>query len=395
MTATDRLFDPKLAFIAVLAIAASQYLVFVMSLLGVSQEFVFGGDFSVFWAAANETLAGRMADLYTQDGIAQALQTHNPDESLEGLTWQYPPHAGLVFSPIGWLPLPLAYTVWCLLGLAVYSLALYSVGLRDRVLIAALASIPVLLAFKTGQNALFTGALLIIAVFNARSKPVLAGAAAALLTIKPQLGFLLPVLFLAGGHWRAFVYASLGSLGLVGISFGVFGLEAWSAFLSSVLSVSGSVASGEMPLYKMVNLYAAAQMLGLPDSLAIVIGGLSFLGAIALMVWVTRHTEDNRWRYAALAGLTLFAAPYSYYYELALIVPALLFVLERGHQAGWLRFERELVATITVLCLALPGMPVRSGLSLSFVLMAMVVLIIGRRIKAELAPKPAPSLQML
>ncbi|MHA7899175.1 MAG: glycosyltransferase family 87 protein [Henriciella sp.] len=395
MTATDRLFDPKLAFVAVLAIAASQYLVFVMSLLGVSQEFVFGGDFSVFWAAANETLAGRMADLYTQDGIAQALQTHNPGEALEGLTWQYPPHAGLVFSPIGWMPLPLAYTVWCLLGLTVYGLALHSVGLRDRVLIAALASIPVLLAFKTGQNALFTGALLIIAVFNARSKPVLAGAAAAILTIKPQLGFLLPVLFLAGGHWRAFVYASLGSLGLVGLSFGVFGLEAWSAFLSSVLSVSGSVASGEMPLYKMVNIYAAAQMLGLPDSLAIAIGGLSFLSAIALMAWVTRNTEDNRWRYAALAGLTLFAAPYSYYYELALIVPALLFVLERGHQAGWLRFERELVATITVLCLALPGIPVRSGLSLSFVLMAMVVLIIGRRLKAELAPKPAPSLQML
>lgn len=394
MSATDRLFTPRLAFLAVLAIAASQYLVFVMALLGVSPEYTFGGDFAAFWAASKETLDGNMAGLYAPLGLEQAIQAHSPHDDLEGLTWQYPPHAGLVFSPLGLLPFPVAYAVWCGLGLGVYALALHAAGLKDRFLIVALASIPVLLALKTGQNALFMGALLIVAVFYARSKPLLAGLAAAILTIKPQLGFLLPILFLTGGHWRAFAYASIGSLGLLGLSFGVFGLSTWTAFLDSVLAVSGSVATGEMPIFKMVNLYAAAQLVGLPDTAAMTLAALAILIAVAATVWVTRTTDDPTWRYAALASLTLFAAPYSYYYELALVVPALLFIVKRGYQAGWLRFEREMIASALLLSLAVPGLPIRSGLSISFVLMALVAVTVARRLRAELASKSSASLQL-
>ncbi|MEL6723705.1 MAG: glycosyltransferase family 87 protein [Pseudomonadota bacterium] len=394
MSATDRLFTPRLAFLAVLAIAASQYLVFVMALFGVSPEFTFGGDFVAFWAAAKETLNGDMTALYAPLGLEQAIQTHSPHDALEGLTWQYPPHAGLVFSPLGLLPFPIAYAVWCGLGLSVYAMALHAVGLKDRFLFVALASVPVLLALKTGQNALFMGALLIVAVFYARSKPLVAGLAAAVLTLKPQLGFLLPVLFLAGGHWRAFAYASIGSLGLFGLSMGVFGISAWMTFLDSVLAVSGSVATGEMPIFKMVNLYAAVQLAGVPDAAAMTLAGLAILMAMVAMFWVARVTEDPVWRYAALASLTLIAAPYSYYYELALIVPALLFIVKRGYEAGWLRFEREMVASALLLSLAVPGLPIRSGLSISFVLMAVIAVIIARRLRAELAPKPSASLRL-
>ena len=395
MSATDRLFDPKLAFLAVLAIAGTQYLVFVMALFGVSPDYVFGGDFAAFWAASKETLEGGMAGLYAPQGLEQAIQAHSPHQDLEGLTWQYPPHAGLIFSPLGLLPFPIAYAVWCSAGLLVYASALYAIGLRDRFLVVAIASILVLLALKTGQNALFMGALLLVAVYYAGSKPWLAGLAAALLTIKPQLGFLLPVLFLAGGHWRAFAHASVGSLGLIGLSVGLLGTSTWAAFIESVLAVSGSVATGEMPIYKMVNLYAAAQLLGLPDAFAWSIAGLAILSAMVAMIWVARATEDPAWHYAVLAGLTLFVAPYSYYYELALIVPAILIIVKRGHEAGWLRFEREMLAGGVLLCLALPGLPIRSGVSINFILMALIAVIIARRVTAELAPKTGARLQFV
>ncbi|MEL7239255.1 MAG: hypothetical protein AAGK78_10360, partial [Planctomycetota bacterium] len=42
------------------------------------------------------------------------------------------------------------------------------------------------------------------------------GLAAALLTIKPQLGVLLPIAYLAGGYWRAFFYAAFGSIAFAG-----------------------------------------------------------------------------------------------------------------------------------------------------------------------------------
>lgn len=387
MSAADRIFDPKLAFLAVLAIAASQYAVFVMALAGASADFTFGGDFVAFWVAAKASLNGAMADLYQAELFKDAIQAQTPHDDLEGLTWQYPPHAGLFFAPIGALPFHLAYAVWCSIGLVFYIAAAQAVGLKDRLQIVLLASIPVLLALKTGQVALLMGGLLLLAVFHARSRPILAGIAAGLLTMKPQLGFLLPVLFIAGGHWRAFYAASATSIALVLVSIGLFGVDVWSAFFESVLVVSGSVATGEMPIFKMVNIYAAAQMLGVPDAIAFsfALGGV--LLAIGATAWVVRRTDNPEWHYAAIAGLTLIAAPYSYYYEFILIVPALLFVLKRGHAFGWLRLERESVALAVLIGLAIPGPAIRSGVSINFLLMLLICMVLYRRLRAELGAK--------
>jgi alpha-1,2-mannosyltransferase len=392
MPATDRLFDPKLAFLAILAIAVSQYAVFVMALAGASPDFTFGGDFAAFWVAAKASLNGTISELYDAERFKDAIQAQSPHQDLEGLTWQYPPHAGLLFGPLGALPFHIAYAVWCVVGLVFYAAAAHAAGFKDRLLIVLLASVPVLLALKTGQVALLMGGLLLLAVFHARSRPILAGLAAGLLTVKPQLGFLLPVLFIVGGHWRAFYAATGVGVGLVFLSGAVLGLEAWTAFFDSVLAVSGAVATGEMPLFKMVNIYAAAQLMGIPDAIAVSIAFAAILLAIGATTWVVCRTEDPEWHYAAIACLTLIAAPYSYYYELILVVPALLLVLKRGYAEGWLRFEREGIALIALLCLALPGLPIRAGVSINFLLMLLIGLVVYRRLIAELAAKSPAAL---
>ena len=392
MPATDRLFDPKLAFLAILAIAVSQYAVFVMALAGASSDFTFGGDFAAFWVAAKASLNGTMAELYDAERFKDAIQAQTPHQDLEGLTWQYPPHAGLLFSPFGALPFHIAYAVWCAVGLVFYAAAAHAAQLKDRLLIVLLASVPVLLAIKTGQVALLMGGLLLLAVFHARSRPILAGLAAGLLTIKPQLGFLLPIVFIFGGHWRAFYVAAGVSVGLVLLSGAVVGLEAWTSFFDSVLAVSGAVATGEMPLFKMVNIYAAAQLMGVPDAVAISVAFAAILFAIGATTWVVRRTDNPEWHYAAIPCLALIAAPYSYYYELILVVPALLFVLQRGYASGWLRFEREGIALIALLCLALPGLPVRAGVSINFLLMLLIGFVVYRRLSAELAAKSPAAL---
>lgn len=392
MPATDRLFDPKLAFLAILAIAVSQYAVIVMALAGASSDFTFGGDFAAFWVAAKASLNGTMAELYDAERFKDAIQAQTPHQDLEGLTWQYPPHAGLLFSPIGALPFHVAYAAWCTVGLGFYTVAAHAAGLKDRLLIVLLASIPVLLALKTGQVALLMGGLLLLAVFHARTRPILAGVAAGLLTVKPQLGFLLPVLFIIGGHWRAFYTASGVSVALIVFSGALLGIDVWLAFIDSVLTVSGAVATGQMPLFKMVNVYAAAQLLGVPDAVAISLALAAILLAMGGLTWVARRTENPEWHYAAIACLTLIAAPYSYYYELILVVPALLFVLQRGYASGWLRFEREGIALIALLCLALPGLPVRAGVSINFLLMLLIGFVVYRRLSAELAAKSPAAL---
>ncbi len=386
MSSLERYFQPNMAFAILLALAVFQYATLVIYMFGGSPDYVLGGDFVAFWAAARETLNGDMAALYAPEGLAAAIETHRPETHVDGLTWQYPPYASLIFAPVGLLPFEMAYAVWSWLGIALFALALRQIGVRGQALIALMATIPVLIALNTGQNALFTTSLMLLAVFHAKSRPVLAGAAAALLTLKPQLGLLLPVLFLAGGHWRAFAAAALGSLLIWGGSVLVLGTATWTAFFEFLGHVSGSVTDGAMPLYKMVNVYAAARLAWVPDTLALTLAGLSYIVAAAALAWTCRKTDAPNWRYAVLASATLLTAPYSMYYELVLLVPALWFVARQAHKAGWLAFERESLAALVLLTLFLPGPATQRGGSLCFLVSALACLVIYRRLRAEFGP---------
>ena len=88
---------------------------------------------------------------------------------------------------------------------------------------------------------------------------------------------------------------------------------------------------------------------------------------------------------AKASGATLIAAPYSMYYELVLLVPDVWFVLVRGHDTGWLRFERELVALLLLFSVLVPGPATQMGISLSFAANGLVALILYRRLRVELA----------
>lgn len=382
MTSIERLYQPRLAFLIVLALGISQYAVLIFASIGGAPNFVLGGDFVAFWAASREIIAGNLTGLYTPDGLDAAIQAHRPGADVTGLTWQYPPHASLIFSPMGYLPYTVAYSLWCGLGVSIFTAILLSIGFKGRFLIALLATIPIVIALNTGQNALFTGSLLLVAVLYAKPRPLIAGLAAGLLTIKPQLGILLPILFIAGGHWRAIVSAAIVTIALCSWSYLVAGAETWTSFFEYLSIVSGSVADGVMPLYKMVNVFSAARLAQMPEAIAIALTLLSFAASILAIVWTVRNTKDSRWHYAVLAPMTLLTTPYSMYYELALIVPALAFVVLHGVRTQWLSWERESIAAVLFISLVLPGPATQIGVSIGFLICLATVLIVLRRIRS-------------
>lgn len=385
MSSLERYFEPKPAFAILLVLAALQYAMLILFIFGGAPDYVVGGDFVAFWSAARETLNGDLAALYAPTGLEAAIQAHRPEANVDGLTWQYPPHASLLFAPIGLLPFEAAYALWCGLGLAAFAQVLRTIGVQGRALIALMATLPVLIVLNTGQNALFMASLMLLAVFNMKSRPILAGLAAALLTVKPQLGILLPVVFLAGGHWRAFAVAAISSLALWIAAALTLGTDTWRAFFDFLGVVSGSVTEGTMPLYKMVNVYAAARLAWLPDGLAAGLAALSYLAALIAVIWICRKTEDPKWRYGVLASATLLTAPYSMYYEFVLLVPALWFVALRACQAGWLKWERESLAVLIGFTLFLPGPETQVGASLCFMVSLLAAMMLFRRIRCEFA----------
>src|SRR3546814_13973031 len=84
-------------------------------------------------------------------------------------------------------------------------------------------------------NGFLTGALLIGGLRLLGTKPIVAGILFGILTVKPQLGILLPFALLAARQWTAIAAAGATTVLLVGISVLLFGWESWQAYIDLVI----------------------------------------------------------------------------------------------------------------------------------------------------------------
>ncbi|MEM1147612.1 MAG: glycosyltransferase family 87 protein [Pseudomonadota bacterium] len=382
----DRFLQPKHALYFLIVFAFIKYTVYFGAMVSGYDEYTVGGDFNAFWTAAGAILNGDALTLYAPDGLQTVMKEDFPDRHIEGLHWQYPPHAALIFSPIGTLPFFVAYGLWFLIGLAVFAVAMGSISNRDHVWMALLATGPVSVAFGTGQTSLITTGLLLLSVFFAKKRPVIAGLAAALLTIKPQLGIFLPLVFICGGHWRAFAVAALASLALWFGSAALLGVDVWRAFFERIFAVTGWIGDGIMPHHKMLSIHSALLQAAIPQAIADSVSGICALCGVGIVVWVCRKTNDPRWRYAVVSATTVLILPYSWFYEFVILVPAIWFVVRQGYRSGWLIYERESVAFLVLFFVLVPGPEMTVGLSMSFVCAVGAAVIIARRVNYELRP---------
>jgi hypothetical protein len=343
-----------------------------------------GGDYVAFHVAAREMADGRAAALYDDRTFEARLKELGPPKERYGLTWQYPPTYFFVIAPLALLGFIPGYVLWTGAAMAAFFASLRAAGFGALALFVILAAPSTFHAVITGQNGFLTAALLIIATLFPDKRPIAAGLAAALLTVKPQLGLLIPIAYLAGGCWRAFFVAAFSALALAAASFAAFGVESWAAFFSAAAGAADNVASGAMPLFKMATPYAAARLAGLAAGAATVVQLLFFIAAAVAVAMVWRRVKDTELRAAILCASVFLAAPYAYYYELVILALPAAILAKRAIEKGWLKFEQIFLAAIFMLPLSLPGDATRSGFLLGFGIVLMAAGCIVRRIAHEI-----------
>src|SRR5262249_10333647 len=116
--------------------------------------------------------------------------------------WSYPPHLLLFTWPLGLMPYVSAYVLYVVLGWILY-VAVVADGERrwDHIAVIMLAP-AVTVNIWAGQNGFLTAALLIGGLTQLDRRPLFAGVLFGILSIKPQLGILLPVMLALTGRWR-------------------------------------------------------------------------------------------------------------------------------------------------------------------------------------------------
>lgn len=299
-------------------------------------------DFISYWAAGVMSLAGRAHEAYNLELHKAVEQTAAVVQGYMG--FPYPPPFLFVVTPLGFLPFTIATVVWVTGTLALFEAL--ARRLPSSAPWVAVAFPPVLCIAITGQNGFLTAALVIGGLFALPSRPFLGGLILGCLVIKPQLGVLLPLAFIAARDWRAFAGATVSSVGLCLAALAVFGLPAYEGFIALVSTTQMQVLTeGAAGWEKMTSVYAALRLAGAPSELAIPIHAAVAAAAIALLWRIWSRDTDLLNRGAALVTATALVSPYMYNYDMAPLFVAYCWLVARG-------IDRRLVVLLWLLPIA-------------------------------------------
>ncbi|MEQ9258906.1 MAG: glycosyltransferase family 87 protein [Roseovarius sp.] len=286
-------------------------------------------DFHVFWAAARLALSG---DPLAAFDLARIVELTGISDG-GWMPWAYPPGFLMLLMPLGALPFIAAWAAFTALSLVALILAVRPLAAGRMQVVCAVALAPALLpGLLIGQTSTLWAAGLVAALAAlGTGRPWLAGVFIGLLTLKPQLGLLIPVALLAQGAWRAILSATLTALLLALLPTALFGTAYWPRMLEMMGTHGETVRGAIGGLGLMISPYSFLAGLGLPEALALALQW-ALTAALALAVWLAWRAPAATFDLRAAVLLTAIplASPYLWHYESALLAPAALFMWRAG-----------------------------------------------------------------
>ena len=122
----------------------------------------------------------------------------------------YPPTALFLWLPFALLNFPTAAALWIATTGTAYAAAIRAI-LKAGSVIPAIAFPAVMICALFGQNSLFSAALLGGAAATLDRYPLLAGTLIGILTYKPQLAILAPLVLISARRWQALAVLQIWS----------------------------------------------------------------------------------------------------------------------------------------------------------------------------------------
>lgn len=306
-------------------------------------------DFVAFQAAARLALGGEAAAAYDPERLreVQAEILGIPPGDIVGfLGWLNPPHYFFLVMPFGPPPYAWAWSGWILFCVGVLAAAVRSVMPGPAALVALLGTPSVLVSLGVGQNGALIAALLAWTLALLDRRPLAAGLALGLLTIKPQFGLLFPLLLALTGRWRAFGAAALAASAAMAASWLAFGTETWRAFLPAVSGTADRyLAPGSDALARIQSVHAWVMLETGEPALAWALHGLVALAVVAvvLRLWLRRPEGPEEARAAAAIAGAFLVTPYAWTYDTPALGVAALFLARAARRDGWLAGEKALL----------------------------------------------------
>jgi hypothetical protein len=331
-------------------------------------------DFVNVWAAGRLTLDGDAASAYDwpTHKAAEVRAVGHDFEDYYG--WHYPPPFLFVAAALAMLPYLVAAGVWLLATLAAYAATLGGMLGGRTGIFFALGFPAALWNITAGQNGFLTAALIGGTLGLLERRPALAGVCLGLLTYKPQLGLLFPIVLIADRRWLTIAIAALVAIGLGALSWLAFGSASWQAFVHW-LPITSRVVLGEgaADFGRLQSLFGFVRAHGGSEALAWAVQTTASVGLAVGLIWLWRSRVPFDLKAAALAAGALLATPYLYMYDLVALAIAVAFLLRYALRNGFNAAEIAGLAAAGALILIYPYVKTQVGLVAALIVMALVV----------------------
>ncbi|KLI64995.1 glycosyltransferase family 87 protein [Aurantiacibacter marinus] len=301
-----------------------------------------GTDFLAFWGAGHVAIAGEPAAAYDL-AVQESVQTGTGSKGW--FAFVNPPPFLFAAAPFGALPFPAAWIAWVVLTFAAWSWASISASARLWPLVLVFPG--ALLAAGHAQTGLLTGALLVGGAVLLDKRPASAGLLLGALIIKPHLALLVPFWLAGAGKWRAFVAAGASAVGLMLLSWAVFGLDTMIAYTSSWDASRLIMASDDAEFYlRMATPYSQLRLF-MPTSFALAVNLACALAmmALAFTAW-RRMGRDCLASGSLVLAATALASPYLFNYDLPFLILPLLWLVREGLRGGFRPYEKLLLVAL-------------------------------------------------
>jgi len=323
------------------------------------------GDFALYYVFARIGLHHGFGSLY--DLSVQRQEWHAFGPTLF-YPYIYPPPLAWLVAPFAMLPFPVGLGLWSAL-LAVALLVTWWLCLpgsrwsvRGAHLAVALAAAPVAFGLVLGQVVFIVAAAVAIGWWWLRKdRPFSAGVVLALIVLKPQLGFLIPLALLAGGRRRAVAGWLAGSGGMLAVCILTLGIGGLATYARRLVEATNALDTFIVPVKLTLSGLLGQGILAHVAQVVVV---------VVTLVCCWRRRADGR-EFPIAAGLcaSLLVTPFIHTQDLAMLFPAAWLSL----RTPWSPFERALglsgysasliLATPLPLLLVLVGwVPINIGL---------------------------------
>ena len=168
-------------------------------------------------------------------------------------------------------------------------------------------------------------------------RPILSGALFGLLSIKPQLGVLLPLMLALTGRWRTIFAAVITVALLLALTSLAFGPDVWAAYVKDAMPVQTKVflRDYENFMVHMPTAFMNARVAGLSLPVAAWLPALLSLAAVMAVVWTFWHRRDVDLANALLVTATFLVTPYAFNYDMVVFGWVVIKLMDRGDNTAW------------------------------------------------------------